>query len=615
MRVLAAAVFLLLPLSAGARPWTEEVMYFALTDRFHDGDPANNVPEGSDPALYDPAQKEIGRYHGGDLRGLELAIRGGYFKELGVTALWITPPVRNVWRSGAEGHWSSGYHGYWAQDFLDIDPHLTSAAALDGTAYPEGAEGRMRHYRDFVALAHAKGLKVVQDVVLNHAGPVFYYDANGNGAFDQKSREEWTQPFKKDGYYGNAQWVSLPQWNMARTMPDGPRTLLGKSIATTGVLADLGSYGRKGFSGGGLGKTDGEEMECDFHTLRDLWTAPGSANFERLVDEFVEIHAFYLLEVGVDGLRVDTVKHVHREFWDAFTGRLRKRLGARAKDKLIFGEVYDGDPAKTGSYTWRADGKKDPGLDSVLDFGLCSALRSYLRQEDGNYGKASRIERAMADLQAGQRDGLPFYNPNPGADGKNAREKSVNFIENHDGVNRFRVKGVTAERNELAQALMLALPGIPCIYYGAETGLQDEQGRVDKDSESGRMTLFPRGGGMAMGKVREGGSFKTIARMAALRREIPALREGRFEPLWVDNDGDAADDGIFAFARVSGKERVMVVVNASGEERTLRLPTGFPAGTRLKAARSGELEVGQDAKAVFEVPAQEVVIYRVKAGR
>jgi glycosidase len=94
-------LLLLLTLSAAARPWTEDVMYFALTDRFHDGDPANNVPPGSDPALYDPTQKEIRRYHGGDLRGLELAIRGGYFKELGVTALWITPPVRNVWRSGS----------------------------------------------------------------------------------------------------------------------------------------------------------------------------------------------------------------------------------------------------------------------------------------------------------------------------------------------------------------------------------------------------------------------------------------------------------------------------------------------------------------------------------
>lgn len=82
------------------------------------------------------------------MRWLELAIQSGYFKDLGVTALWITPPVRNVWKSG-QGPGATGYHGYWPQDFLDIDPHLTSATSLKGEPYPDSAEGRMQHYRDF----------------------------------------------------------------------------------------------------------------------------------------------------------------------------------------------------------------------------------------------------------------------------------------------------------------------------------------------------------------------------------------------------------------------------------------------------------------------------------
>jgi hypothetical protein len=92
---------------------------------------------------------------------LEKAIAGGYFEALGVTALWISPPVRNVWNSGADlGGPKTGYHGYWAQDFLDIDPHLTSRRSLDGAReYPDSREGRMQHYRDFVTLAHAHGLK------------------------------------------------------------------------------------------------------------------------------------------------------------------------------------------------------------------------------------------------------------------------------------------------------------------------------------------------------------------------------------------------------------------------------------------------------------------------
>ncbi len=616
-------VFLLLSLTAAsARPWTEEVMYFALTDRFHDGDPANDVPPGSDPPLYDPTQKDLGKYHGGDLRGLELAIRGDYFKKLGVTALWITPPVRNVWRSGTDRFWRTGYHGYWAQDFLDIDPHLTSATSLDGKPYPEGPEGRMQHYRDFVALAHAKGLKVVQDVVINHAGPVFGYDMNGNGAFDLQSGEEWSQPFQRNGYRSNAVWGNEPRWSLAKTQPDGPRTLLGHRVATTGVLADLGTYGRKGGSGSSLGKTDGEEMECDFHTLRDFWTAPGSDHFDKLVDEFVEIYTFYLLDVGVDGLRLDTVKHVHHEFWDAFTERLRKRLGARAKDKLIFGEVYDGDPAVAGRYTWRVHAPAEPWpcLDSVLDFSLCFAMRDYLRREGNAYGDGRKIEKAMRNLQEGEQNGRAYYNPNPGPDGKNARQKSVSFIENHDGLNRFRVRGVTEECHELAQALLLAMPGIPCIYYGAETALQDTSSGTGDNSEGGRMTLFPKGGGAVMAKLRDGAAFKTIARMGTLRRESAALREGRFEPVWVDNASDNTDDGVFAFARVSGKERVLVVMNASSEERRPTLPSGFPAGTALKgiAARSGdkkECSVGQDGRAPLALPAREMVVYQAKIGK
>ena len=140
-RFFSALTGLALTLGAAAesldRPWNHDVIYFALTDRFLDGDPANDVPAGSDPALYDAAQRDINRYHGGDLRGLEIALAAGYFEKLGVTALWITPPVRNVWNSAFDlGGAKTGYHGYWAQDFLDIDPHLTSARSLDGKTGP-----------------------------------------------------------------------------------------------------------------------------------------------------------------------------------------------------------------------------------------------------------------------------------------------------------------------------------------------------------------------------------------------------------------------------------------------------------------------------------------------
>ena len=89
-----------LVLGSHARPWSDDVIYFAMTDRFSDGDPANNTPVGCDPALYDARQEDISRYFGGDLRGMEMALQAGYFNDLGISALWLTPVVRNVWQSG-----------------------------------------------------------------------------------------------------------------------------------------------------------------------------------------------------------------------------------------------------------------------------------------------------------------------------------------------------------------------------------------------------------------------------------------------------------------------------------------------------------------------------------
>ena len=605
-------------------------MYFMMTDRFCDGDPANNVPAGSDPALYDPHQKDLARYLGGDLRGVENALQANYFNDLGVTALWLTPVVRNVWRSGYDlGGWKSGYHGYWAQDWLDIDPHLTSKTSLDGKPYSDDAAGRMKHYQDFIGLAHSKGIKVIQDVVLNHAGPVFFYDDNGDGAFNVDKKEEWVQPYQKNGFHENAKWADVPKWNAERTQPDGPREMLGVKIATKGTLSKLDSYGRKGFSSDSLGKTDGEEVTCDFFSLRDFWTDPQGAYFDALVDEFVEIYQFYLTTVGVDGLRIDTVKHVHHEFWDAFTARLRKRLGGAAADKILFGEIYDGNPAVLGRYTWRSDWPKStaPDLDSVLDFNGCFSAREYLRQSGKQFGSPAALEKSLTARTSSDTNHRPFYNPNPGADGLNAQQKIITFIENHDGLNRFRVAGITERRNRLAQGLLMTLPGIPCLYYGTEFSLLDEAGKIGEDGETGRMMFYQRKGGPTMAEVKGSAAFSDIAKLAALREKLPVLRTGKWIPLWVDSGSSDQDDGVFAFARASedGETFAVVVVNASDVERVtgagdyqIKLPASLKtAGKILRPV----LTVGQGAMpqvAVMDaagplrlpVPPSSLVVYQ-----
>jgi len=133
--------------------WRDQVIYQVMIDRFDDGDPNND---------YNVQPDAPARYHGGDWRGL--ADHLDYLQTLGVTALWISPVVKNV----EEDAGFASYHGYWTQDFLRPNPHFGDVAAL----------------RALVDAAHARGMLVILDVVTNHMGQLFYYDVNNNGQPD-----------------------------------------------------------------------------------------------------------------------------------------------------------------------------------------------------------------------------------------------------------------------------------------------------------------------------------------------------------------------------------------------------------------------------------------------
>ncbi len=322
---------------------------------------------------------------------------------------------------------------------------------------------------------------------------------------------------------------------------------------------------------------------------------------------------------------------MHHEFWDAFTARLRARLGDKAADKLLFGEIYDGNPEILGRYTWRSDWptSKEPGLDGVLDFQFCFSAREYLRHPDGQYGSPAALEKALLTRTANDSKGRPFYNPNPGPDGLNAQQKIITFIENHDGLNRFRVAGVSERRNRLAQGLVLTLPGIPCIYYGTENSMPDPDGKIGEDGETGRFTYLPRVGSVPIDEVKQSASFKEISALISLREKLPMLRNGSFIPLWTDSDADSSDDGVFAYARScnAGESFAVVVINPSSEARvtgtanqSMSLPLTLKThGKQLRPVLTIGGESAPDAE-VFDaagplrltVPAESLVVYRAE---
>jgi glycosidase len=359
-----------------------------------------------------------------------------------------------------------------------------------------------------------------------------------------------------------------------------------------------------------LGESNGEEVVCDFFTLRDFWTKPDSPHFDALVNEFVQIYAFYIDVIGVDGLRIDTVKHVHHEFWDAFCERLRDKVGPqRASRLLLFGEVYDGNPDKLGRYTYRSDApqRDDPCLDSLLNFQFCFNVRDYLRVKDAAYGSPAGLQQTIDAMnRQGER---ATYNPSPGLDGLSSRQKMVNFTENHDGINRFLVDGVTLRANTLAMGITMAFEGVPCIYYGSELPLQDERGTVGRDGESGRLT-FCQGGDLGMlDRAKSTLSFRTIKSLSDMRQQFAALHRGRMNPLWVDDPDTDRDDGIFAMARyiessdqIETGETVIVVVNAN--DQSAASTASGAGGMRLLSHGNRPLVSRGDRLRVIEVEGQ-----------
>jgi glycosidase len=185
-RLLALAALLLstAPLAAAdyrQRLPEDETIYFLLPDRFDNADPSNDRGGLMGDRLrtgFDPADK--GFYHGGDLKGV--LRRLDYIQGLGVTALWVAPIFRNKAVQGPAGHESAGYHGYWITDFTHVDPHFGSDA----------------DFKALVDAAHARGLKVYMDIVVNHTADVIRYRECAEGqACPYRSRADY--PYVRRG--------------------------------------------------------------------------------------------------------------------------------------------------------------------------------------------------------------------------------------------------------------------------------------------------------------------------------------------------------------------------------------------------------------------------------
>ncbi len=418
---MARAWILLLPLAAACGPplpdgpvathvedWRDHVVYQIVVDRFDDGEPTNNTLDG-----VGVVPDDLARHQGGDWAGIRRRL--DYLERLGVSALWLSPPYRNV----STGDLEDGYHGYWPADFTEANPRF----------------GDLDELRLLVREAHARGMLVILDVVPNHAGRVFAYDLDGDGEVDPSELEP---PFSEDGPYDAPLLFS----HTPRMWRDGVPTRLGPE-----------DFHRRGF--GDLSDPRQKELG-DFPTgLRDLDTENPAT-----VEALIETHVRWVLDTDVDGFRVDAVPHAPAAFWERFCTGLRERLAAEGKERfLLLGEVFTASAAELARYS-------DVGqLDAAFAFDLKVELI------DGVILAGGPPVDAVGAL-GGHRALFPA-SPQPMGVGLDPWQARVAFADNHDV---WRVRGELDDpfAVQVALTVVFTVDAIPSVYYGTE---QDLDGR------------------------------------------------------------------------------------------------------------------------------------------
>ena len=517
---------------------TGERFYFVMTDRFANGDPANDTGGIAGDRLahgFDPTDK--GFYHGGDLRGLIENL--DYIQGLGTTALWLTPSFVNRPVQGPAGQESAAYHGYWTTDFTRIDPHL----------------GTNEEMRELIDAAHARGMKVFFDIITNHTADVI--QPSGSATYVTKDAKPYLdasgQPFDDRDFVGAD---DFPELDAATSFPVTPTFARPEDATakTPAWLNDPTMYHNRGDS-----TFQGEsDTYGDFSGLDDLFTER-----PEVIDGMIDIYAEWM-RFGIDGFRIDTVKHVNLGFWQEFGPAMAQAAREAGNDDFfMFGEVYDASSEAMSQYTTAGT------LPAALDFGFQANAVQFAEGKPPEY-------------LAGFWGADDLY-----TDADSNAHQLPTFLGNHDMGRVGHFLDVLSSgdellnRSKLAHDLMYLTRGQPVVYYGDEQGLLGRGG--DKDA---RQSLFATQVEQYAAEETIAGPsgavdrydtnhplYAHIAALSALRDAHPALSDGAQVVRHAD-----AGAGVLALSRIdadSATEYVVVLNNALAE-KSASVPTWSP---------------------------------------
>ncbi|HEX8986872.1 MAG TPA: alpha-amylase family glycosyl hydrolase [Rhodocyclaceae bacterium] len=520
-------------LTASPEDWRDCWIYFLMVDRF------NNPIAAPASGSFD---RNWGGFQGGTLDGVRQKL--DYLKDLGVGAIWLTPVLKNC--QYLDGSPNDGtYHGYGIQSFLDIDPRFAADRA-DPAA----------ELRRLVDEAHARGIYVVFDIVLNHTGDVFAYAAGSQAGYQ-------STPYDPI-HWRDERGMARPDWTSGEAIASPPPD----AAVFPDELRRNAFFRRQG-----LPQAGGAETVGDFQSLKQLLTADHEAG-----NVLIRCFQYLIAAYDVDGFRIDTLKYLDRAFALRFGNAIREfALSVGKKNFFTFGEVYD-EEQKISEYIGRnvTAGGDLVGVDASLDFPLFFRLPSVLK----GLAPPATVAAMFQTRKSVERNIVSSHGE--------ATRYFVTFLENHDQRSRFYFRDPADPHRfdsqvVLAVAALFALPGIPCLYYGMEQGLH---GSGDSD-QSVREALWGMPDAFDAGHPFYS-EFKKISR---LRDSQPALRYGRFYFRPISGNGvqfgvSPYPGGVLAFSRILNDEEILVVANTSATSDfsgVVIVDNGLsPVGSRLE---------------------------------
>jgi len=506
------------PFHPSPSSWADQVLYFLVVDRFSDGrengyrdvngqpvagttppfttgDEENAVGTETDAAKWRDAG---GSWVGGTLDGVRSKL--GYLRRLGVTALWISPVLRQ--RAG-----SNDYYGHGIQNFLEVDPNFGTADDL----------------RALVREAHDNGLRVVLDVVLNHTGDVFAYDADRYHTVDASGRHvldpRWDgQPYQVRGWRDPMGAPTLP-------FPAPVDALWADAAVWPAELQRDGTYTCRGRIANW--DYDPEYREGDFFGYKDVHHGVGGLDDYRpsaALQTLTMAYQYWIAFADLDGFRVDTVKHMDPGATRFFTSAVHEFAQFIGKDRFfLVGEI-------TGPRSFAVDLLQTTGLDAALGLGEVQANLEGLVRGVAAPKDYFDLFRNSALIGQGSHTWLGDH--------------VVTSYDDHDQVRQGEQKSRFAAGPDgaaLASAVLavnVLTLGIPCVYYGSEQ-------RFDGHGGSDRYIREAMFGG-AFGPFRSRGRhcfdetnpiFTELAALLAIRGEELALRRGRQYLREISGDG------------------------------------------------------------------------------